>query len=101
MRDCLITNPLDSLSTHCRISILKSDYAFLCLFVPPFLQVMKEAFPDLFEVQPDLLFHIVTMLHPSVLKRAGVPVFRTVQVRRSRISSLLLFPQVLLVPVDS
>jgi len=52
---------------------------FLFLFVLLSLQVMKESFPDLFEAQPDLLFQLVTMLDPMVLKRAGVPVYRTVQ----------------------
>lgn len=56
----------------------KCDSRFLFPFST--LQVMKESFPDLFEAQPDLLFQLVTMLNPMVLKRAGVPVYRTVQV---------------------
>eukprot|EP00897_Mesotaenium_endlicherianum_P000605 jgi/Mesen1/10545/ME000083S10045 len=48
-----------------------------------FERVMKQAFPDLFEAQPDLLFQLVTMLNPSVLKQNGVPVYRTVQEARN------------------
>ncbi|XP_057817430.2 lysine-specific demethylase JMJ17 isoform X1 [Cryptomeria japonica] len=44
-----------------------------------FEQVMRKTFPDLFEAQPDLLFQLVTMLNPTVLKRNGVPVFTTLQ----------------------
>ncbi|GJP85744.1 hypothetical protein CLOP_g15845 [Closterium sp. NIES-67] len=44
-----------------------------------FEKVMRSAFPDLFSAQPDLLFQLVTMLHPMALHRAGVPIFRTVQ----------------------
>ncbi len=44
-------------------------------------QVMQKAFPDLFEAQPDLLFQLVTMLNPEVVRDSGVPVCTTVQVR--------------------
>lgn len=44
-----------------------------------FEQVMRKTFPDLFEAQPDLLFQLVTMLNPSVLKGSGVPVYTTLQ----------------------
>eukprot|EP01018_Ginkgo_biloba_P033354 Gb_26073 [translate_table: standard] len=44
-----------------------------------FEQVMRKAFPDLFEAQPDLLFQLVTMLNPTVLKGSGVPVYTTLQ----------------------
>eukprot|EP00271_Cylindrocystis_brebissonii_P017526 TRINITY_DN4596_c1_g1_i1.p1 TRINITY_DN4596_c1_g1~~TRINITY_DN4596_c1_g1_i1.p1 ORF type:complete len:2735 (-),score=484.18 TRINITY_DN4596_c1_g1_i1:871-9075(-) len=44
--------------------------------------VMKQAFPDLFEAQPDLLFQLVTMLNPTVLKEAGVPVYSCLQEER-------------------
>jgi histone demethylase JARID1 len=43
------------------------------------LQVMQKAFPDLFEAQPDLLFQLVTMLSPEVVRDNGVPVCTTVQ----------------------
>ncbi|KAG6545509.1 hypothetical protein Mapa_013111 [Marchantia paleacea] len=44
-----------------------------------FEKVMQKAFPDLFEAQPDLLFQLVTMLNPTVLRDNGVPVCTTVQ----------------------
>ncbi len=44
------------------------------------LQVMRNALPDLFDAQPDLLFHLVTMLSPSILQANGVPVYSVIQV---------------------
>jgi len=44
-----------------------------------FEQTMKEALPDLFEVQPDLLHHLTTMFSPIDLLEAGVPVVKAVQ----------------------
>jgi len=41
---------------------------------------MQKAFPDLFEAQPDLLFQLVTMLNPTVLRDSNVPVCTTTQV---------------------
>ncbi|KAM3364262.1 hypothetical protein ACQJBY_014543 [Aegilops geniculata] len=41
--------------------------------------VMRKALPDLFDAQPDLLFHLVTMLNPSVLQANGVPVYSVMQ----------------------
>lgn len=40
-----------------------------------FEQAMKQAVPELFETQPDLLFQLVTLLPPSQLKKAGVKVY--------------------------
>jgi len=40
-----------------------------------FEQAMREAVPELFESQPDLLFQLVTLLPPDRLKKAGVNVF--------------------------
>ncbi|XP_074263741.1 putative lysine-specific demethylase JMJ16 [Silene latifolia] len=40
---------------------------------------MKKHLPDLFDEQPDLLHKLVTQLSPSILKLAGVPVYRCVQ----------------------
>jgi hypothetical protein len=48
-----------------------------------FEKVMQKAFPDLFEAQPDLLFQLVTMLSPEVVRDNGVPVCTTVQVPHS------------------
>ncbi|KAF4555221.1 PLU-1-like protein [Elsinoe fawcettii] len=40
-----------------------------------FEHAMREAVPELFETQPDLLFQLVTLLPPDKLKKAGVRVF--------------------------
>lgn len=40
-----------------------------------FEAAMKEAVPELFEMQPDLLFQLVTLLTPEQLKKAGVRVY--------------------------
>ncbi|XP_066374209.1 lysine-specific demethylase JMJ17-like [Miscanthus floridulus] len=44
-----------------------------------FEQVMRQALPDLFDAQPDLLFHLVTMLNPSILRANSVPVYSVMQ----------------------
>ena len=40
-----------------------------------FEDAMREAVPELFETQPDLLFQLVTLLGPEQLRRAGVRVY--------------------------
>lgn len=40
-----------------------------------FENAMREAIPELFETQPDLLFQLVTLLTPEQLKKAGVRVY--------------------------
>jgi histone demethylase JARID1 len=40
-----------------------------------FEQAMREAVPELFESQPDLLFQLVTLLTPEQLLKAGVRVY--------------------------
>ena len=40
-----------------------------------FEEAMRQAVPELFETQPDLLFQLVTLLPPDQLKKAGVNVF--------------------------
>jgi histone demethylase JARID1 len=40
-----------------------------------FEQAMREAVPELFETQPDLLFQLVTLLTPDQLMKAGVRVY--------------------------
>lgn len=40
-----------------------------------FEEAMRNAVPDLFEKQPDLLFQLVTLLQPDQLRRAGVNVY--------------------------
>ena len=44
-----------------------------------FEECFKQAMPDLFAAQPDLLLQLVTMLSPSLLVNDGVPVYRTDQ----------------------
>ncbi|KAK8342073.1 hypothetical protein V6Z12_A08G206800 [Gossypium hirsutum] len=44
-----------------------------------FEKVMRDCLPDLFDAQPDLLFQLVTMLNPSVLRENGVPVYSVLQ----------------------
>ena len=41
----------------------------------PFEDAMRQAVPELFESQPDLLFQLVTLLPPDRLKKAGVNVY--------------------------
>ena len=40
-----------------------------------FEEAMRNAVPDLFEKQPDLLFQLVTLLQPDQLRKAGVNVY--------------------------
>lgn len=40
-----------------------------------FENAMRDAVPELFETQPDLLFQLVTLLTPEQLKKAGVNVY--------------------------
>lgn len=46
---------------------------------PLFEEAMSSAAPELFELQPDLLHQLVTIMNPNILMRAGVPVYRTNQ----------------------
>lgn len=45
-----------------------------------FEDAFRKALPELFEKQPDVLFHLVTMLSPRILQAAGVPVYGISQV---------------------
>ncbi|KAK3857439.1 hypothetical protein Pcinc_003821 [Petrolisthes cinctipes] len=40
---------------------------------------MKNAAPELFQAQPDLLHQLVTIMNPNILMKAGVPIVRTDQ----------------------
>jgi histone demethylase JARID1 len=40
-----------------------------------FEEAMRQAVPELFETQPDLLFQLVTLMPPDQLKKAGVNVY--------------------------
>ena len=44
-----------------------------------FEEVFRKYMPEQFKLQPDLLFQLVTMLSPRILKSASVPVYRSVQ----------------------
>ncbi|XP_063389796.1 lysine-specific demethylase 5-like [Cydia fagiglandana] len=44
-----------------------------------FEAAMKAEAPELFQLQPDLLHQLVTIMNPNILMRAGVPVYRTDQ----------------------
>uniref|UniRef100_A0A4W4DXS5 [histone H3]-trimethyl-L-lysine(4) demethylase n=1 Tax=Electrophorus electricus TaxID=8005 RepID=A0A4W4DXS5_ELEEL len=41
--------------------------------------VMKKLAPELFEMQPDLLHQLVTIMNPNILMAHGVPIYRTNQ----------------------
>ncbi|XP_045539798.1 lysine-specific demethylase lid [Papilio machaon] len=44
-----------------------------------FEAAMKAEAPELFQLQPDLLHQLVTIMNPNILMKAGVPVYRTDQ----------------------
>lgn len=41
-----------------------------------FEATMKAEAPELFQLQPDLLHQLVTIMNPNILMKAGVPVYR-------------------------
>ena len=53
----------------------KTWYGIPAADTEKFENAMKEAVPELFETQPDLLFQLVTLLTPEQLKKAGVCVY--------------------------
>ena len=53
----------------------KTWYGIPAEDVGKFEQAMREAVPELFETQPDLLFQLVTLLTPEQLKKASVRVY--------------------------
>ncbi len=44
-----------------------------------FEEIMRDYAPELFQQQPDLLFHLVTMISPSLLRSKGLRVCKAVQ----------------------
>lgn len=46
---------------------------------PRFETAARRILPGMFEAQPDLLFHIITLLHPKHLQAQGVPVYTVLQ----------------------
>mmetsp|Transcript_33955 Transcript_33955/g.58019 ORF Transcript_33955/g.58019 Transcript_33955/m.58019 type:complete len:695 (+) Transcript_33955:27-2111(+) len=57
----------------------KTWYGVSSYFSTHFEAAMKRSLPDLFEVQPDLLHHLTTMISPLELLANGVPVVRVKQ----------------------
>ncbi|KAI1000229.1 Lid2 complex component [Podosphaera aphanis] len=53
----------------------KTWYAIPGADATNFENAMRDAVPELFETQPDLLFQLVTLLTPEQLKKAGVKVY--------------------------
>ncbi|CAI6295394.1 unnamed protein product [Periconia digitata] len=53
----------------------KTWYGIPAEDVEKFEQAMRDAVPELFETQPDLLFQLVTLLTPEQLQKAGVRVY--------------------------
>ncbi|KAI1206852.1 PLU-1-like protein [Annulohypoxylon truncatum] len=53
----------------------KTWYGIPAADTDKFENAMREAVPELFETQPDLLFQLVTLLTPEQLKKAGVRVY--------------------------
>ncbi|RYP76213.1 hypothetical protein DL769_003684 [Monosporascus sp. CRB-8-3] len=53
----------------------KTWYGIPAADTEKFENAMKDAVPELFETQPDLLFQLVTLLTPEQLKKAGVRVY--------------------------
>ncbi|KAI0380878.1 PLU-1-like protein [Hypomontagnella monticulosa] len=53
----------------------KTWYGIPAADTEKFENAMREAVPELFETQPDLLFQLVTLLTPEQLKKAGVRVY--------------------------
>jgi [histone H3]-trimethyl-L-lysine4 demethylase len=53
----------------------KTWYGIPAADADKFEDTMREAVPELFETQPDLLFQLVTLLTPEHLKKAGVRVY--------------------------
>lgn len=52
----------------------KTWYGVPSSFALSLEQTMKEVAPELFEKQPDLMHHLVTILSPNELMKNGIPV---------------------------
>lgn len=71
--------------SRCQLQV--SHAVFSCRYgisgqhIPLFETALRNAAPELFEEQPDLLFQLVTLMTPARLVRAGVPVTRVKQVK--------------------
>lgn len=60
------------------LSVLRGEpktwYGVPSSFAVSLEQTMKEVAPELFEKQPDLMHHLVTILSPNELMKNGIPV---------------------------
>ena len=52
----------------------KTWYGVPSSFAVALEQTMKDVAPELFEKQPDLMHHLVTILSPNELMKNGIPV---------------------------
>ena len=57
----------------------KTWYGVSSYYCTQFETLMKESLPDLFEIQPDLLHHLTTMLSPIDFYEAGIPIVKAIQ----------------------
>ncbi|XP_018798279.1 PREDICTED: lysine-specific demethylase lid isoform X1 [Bactrocera latifrons] len=57
----------------------KTWYGVPGYWAEQFEETMKQAAPELFASQPDLLHQLVTIMNPNILMNNGVPVYRTDQ----------------------
>lgn len=57
----------------------KHWYGVPGLKAPLFEKCLEKKLPGMFRAQPDLLFHMITMVSPQTLQEAGVPVYYTIQ----------------------
>ncbi|XP_054741421.1 lysine-specific demethylase lid [Anastrepha obliqua] len=57
----------------------KTWYGVPGFWAEQFEETMKQAAPELFASQPDLLHQLVTIMNPNILMNNGVPVYRTDQ----------------------
>jgi hypothetical protein len=69
---------LYSINYH-HIGAPKSWYAVPGKFAAQFEKTMKNTFPELFELEPDLLHKLITMISPTHLQSNGVKVYHAVQ----------------------
>uniref|UniRef100_A0A8C7FQ63 [histone H3]-trimethyl-L-lysine(4) demethylase n=1 Tax=Oncorhynchus kisutch TaxID=8019 RepID=A0A8C7FQ63_ONCKI len=88
---CGMTLPCYSINyLHCQDNIFNSVFVFergepkTWYGAPGFAAeqleaVMKKLAPELFQIQPDLLHQLVTIMNPNTLMSHGVPIYRTNQ----------------------
>lgn len=60
-------------ANYCHFGATKKWYGIPSLFADKFEKLMKDAAPDLFKRQPDLLHQIVSLMSPTQLVANGIP----------------------------